>query len=66
LLVSFCEQGGRLSGIAEEPDEEEFETAKNKEELKNPPGQELVTLETGTLGLSSDMLELMDSNRNNV
>lgn len=63
MLVSFCEQGGRLSGIAEEPnEEEELEEQNNKEEMKNPPGQELVTLETGALGVSSDILELMDSN----
>lgn len=55
-----------MSGIAEEPDEEELDAINNKEELKNLPGQELVNLETGALGISSDLLELMDSNRNNV
>jgi hypothetical protein len=65
-LVTFCEQGGRLGGITEEPDEEDIDANGSNEELKNPPGQELVSLETGALGVSSDLLELMDANRNNV
>lgn len=50
LLVTFCEQGGRLGGIIEEPNEEE-EKKENQE--TNPLGQELVNLENGALGIGA-------------
>lgn len=60
-MVAFCEQGGRLSGIAEAINEED-EELENTDDLTNLPGQELVTLESGALPLGNNMLDLIDKN----
>ncbi|KAI6172694.1 hypothetical protein M3Y98_01001800 [Aphelenchoides besseyi] len=49
LLVSFCEQGGRMGGIIEMPEEEEEETEVEQHDL--------VHLETGALPMDSSVLE---------
>lgn len=59
MLISFCEQGGRLSGITEainENDEDEDEVEKSL------PGQELITLESGSLSIGHNLLDLLEDN----
>jgi hypothetical protein len=61
LLVSFCEQGGRMGGIAEMPEEADEEIdEETAAELRNPIGQELVQLESGALGIDNEMLDQMN------
>lgn len=58
LLIAFCEQGGRLTNIAELPEEEEQEEQGRAGAA--PAGHELVQLENGALPVHAFLTDHLD------